>query len=104
MKKEAGSVTPALLVIIGTMVVVIYGLLLILAMQLNYSHRQIASEEALHIAEAGINYYRWHLAHDPNDYTDGTDNPGPYVREYHDPEGGLVGYYELEITPPESGS
>ncbi len=104
MKKEAGSVTPALLVIIGTMVVVIYGLLLILAMQLNYSHRQIASEEALHIAEAGINYYRWHLAHDPNDYTDGTGNPGPYVREYHDPEGGLVGYYELEITPPESGS
>ncbi|USN53930.1 MAG: hypothetical protein H6760_02055 [Candidatus Nomurabacteria bacterium] len=33
-----------------------------------------ADRERVHaIAEAGINYYRWHLAHSPEDYTDGDD-------------------------------
>ena len=30
-------------------------------------------EILLQIAEAGINYYRWHLAHDPLDYQDGNE-------------------------------
>ena len=38
-----------------------------------------AKEQAFQIAEAGINYYQWHLARYPTDYTDGTTTPGPYV-------------------------
>ena len=34
-------------------------------------------EQALQIAEAGTNYYQWHLAHYKNDYRDGTGQAGP---------------------------
>ncbi len=59
---------------------------------------------AFHIAEAGINYYRWHLAHNPDDYADGTGGAGPYVHAYEDKNGEVVGYYSLSITPPLGGS
>ncbi|MDO8509759.1 MAG: hypothetical protein Q7S24_01300, partial [bacterium] len=39
-------------------------------------------EMAFQIAEAGVNYYRWHLAHNKTDYTDGTGLAGPYLKEY----------------------
>lgn len=103
-KNKEGSLTPALLVITGAFMVVIYGLLALLSLQVNFSHRQLASEQALSIAEAGVNYYRWHLAHDPADFQDGTGLPGPYTHNYTDPEGGAVGSYQLEITPPQNGS
>jgi len=96
---KKGSITPALLIITGAFLVVIYGLLMLLSMQLDYSHRRVASEEALNIAEAGVNYYRWHLAHAPNDFTDNTGEAGPYVHVYKDPQGREVGEYSLEITP-----
>lgn len=101
---STGSVTPALLVIIGSLVVVIYGMLLMLSLQLEYSHRQLSSENALNIAEAGINYYKWHLAHDPDDFTDGTGEDGPYEHTFTDSQGGELGVYSLEITPPSEGS
>lgn len=65
---------------------------------------KIDQTKALHIAEAGVNYYRWHLAHDPQDYQDGTEDDGPYIHEYYDPQGSLIGYFSLDITPPEIGS
>lgn len=101
---EKGSITPALLIITTAFVIIIYGLLFVLTLQLDFSHRQTASEKALNIAEAGINYYRWHLAHDPDDFQDGTGLPGPYIHDYHDPQGNVVGQYSLEIDPPEDGS
>lgn len=55
-------------------------------------------ERASDIAEAGLNYYRWFLAHNPNDVTNGTGNPGPYVHQYFDPEGGAIGEYSLSIA------
>lgn len=54
-------------------------------------------ERALQIAEAGIDYYKWFLAHFPGDITDGTGQPGPYVHSYADPEGGTSGTFSLEI-------
>lgn len=99
-----GTITPALIVITGSFLVVIYGLLYLLSIQLSYSNRQIGSEAAVNMAEAGVNYYRWHLAHDPTDFTDGTGNPGPYEHEYTDPQGKALGRYSLEITPPSLGS
>lgn len=101
---QKGTITPALLVITGAFMSVIYGLLILLSLQVDYSQRQLASEQALNIAEAGVNYYRWHLAHDPDDYQDGTGTGGTYIHEFTDPEGGTLGSYELEIIPPEGGS
>lgn len=61
-------------------------------------------ELAFHIAEAGIEYYRWHLAHAPQDFQDGTDQPGPYVHDFNDKDGNKIGEFSLEITPPPVGS
>jgi hypothetical protein len=63
-----------------------------------------ANEQALGVAEAGASYYRWHLAHSPQDFTDGTGLPGPYVHEYRDPQGTAIGTYSLEVVPPQAGS
>lgn len=105
MKKTIkGTITPAILIITSSFIIVIYGLLFLLSIQLDYSHRQVASEKALDIAEAGVNYYRWHLAHDPIDFEDGTGATGPYIHDYLDPQGSKVGQYSLDITPPSNGS
>lgn len=68
------------------------------------SNRKQNRDAAFHIAEAGINYYRWHLAHSPEDYQDGTGLPGPYQHEYYDKDGELIGYYSLDIVPPYIGA
>jgi hypothetical protein len=63
-------------------------------------------EMAFQIADAGVDYYRWHLAHDKNDYYDGngTSTPGPYIHNYYDKDGNEIGKYSLSITPPPVGS
>ncbi len=71
------------------------------------STRQLtAREQAFQIAEAGIDYYRWHLAHAPNDYKDGnaTSSYGPFPHDFKDREGNVIGRFELTITPPPQGS
>jgi len=55
-------------------------------------------EQAREIAEAGLNYYKWYLAHNPDDVTNGTGAPGPYVLPYTDPELGAIGEFSLEIA------
>ncbi len=55
-------------------------------------------EQAREIAEAGLNYYKWYLAHNPDDITNGTGAPGPYILPYQDPELGAIGEFSLEIT------
>ena len=55
-------------------------------------------EKALHMAEMGLEYYRWFLAHNPDDTMNGTGMPGPYVREVSDPEGGAIGSYSLDVA------
>ncbi len=68
-----------------------------------YKHNR---ELAFQIAEAGANYYRWHLAHNKTDYYDGqgATSTGPYVHDYKDKDGNIVGYFSLVITPPLLGS
>jgi len=61
-------------------------------------------EKALQIAEAGIDYYRWHLAHSPTDFQDGTGSAGPYVHDFLDKDGNIIGQFSLDITPPPLGS
>lgn len=63
-----------------------------------------AREQALQVAEAGVEYYRWHLAHAPTDYQDGTGGSGPYVHSVQDADGDIIGEYSLVITPPPTGS
>ncbi len=56
--------------------------------------------EALSIAEAGLDYYHWHLAHFPTDFANGTGSPGgSYPVVIPDPQGGTAGTATLTITP-----
>lgn len=66
-----------------------------------YKHN---SELAFQVAEAGINYYKWHLAHNQTDYQDGTATSGPYLHDYKDKDGNVIGHFSLDITPPLTGS
>ena len=61
-------------------------------------------EQAFQSAEAGVDYYRWHLAHAPTDYQDGTGIHGPYVHSVKDRNGDTVGKFSLDITPHLLGS
>lgn len=60
--------------------------------------QRVEVETAGQIAEAGLNYYKWFLAHYPNNVTNGTGLPGPYVGVYNDPEGAAIGEYSLSVA------
>lgn len=67
----------------------------------NLQYRQgglVAQDEtAFQIAEAGLNFARWRLAHDPTNFT-------PVTREVNDQLEGLLGTYSLTFTAPQTGS
>lgn len=73
----------------------------------------VKSQQAFNIAEAGLNYYMWHLNHNSTDYQDGTGAPktpnatlgyGPYTHSYIDTNGVDEGTYTLWINPAGAGS
>ena len=73
----------------------------------------VKNQQAFNIAEAGLNYYMWHLNHNSTDYKDGgttpaTPNPtlgyGPYTHNYIDTNGVNEGTYTLWINPAGNGS
>src|SRR3989344_2317093 len=77
--------------IFGTVAVIMIGGLVSLGIFENRVSTVTQNKElAFHIAEAGINYYRWHLAHAPTDYQDGTGGPGPYIHDYKDKDGVVI--------------
>ena len=85
-------------------VLFITGLIFLASSFLQSSVRSLNKLRAFSIAEAGIEYYRWHLAHAPQDFQDGTGHAGPYVHNYYDESGNLIGTFTLAITPPPGGS
>jgi hypothetical protein len=105
LKLERGDTLIYLLVLIFIFSCTAVPLVGSLALRLKALTTTVASEQALQIAEAGINYYQWHLAHFPSDYQDGTGGAGPYVHSYTDLDTQKsLGSYSLTITPPTSGS
>lgn len=85
-------------------VIFISGLVPWITIGIKSSRQTINREQAIQIAEAGIDYYRWHLAHAPHDYQDGTSEAGPYIHDFHDKNGNIIGQFILNITPPPLGS
>lgn len=68
------------------------------------SRQAYEREQAMQIAESGIEYYRWHLAHAPLDFEDGTGAAGPYIHIFEDKDGNPIGTFTLTIQPPALGS
>lgn len=92
-------------IIFGTIgLVVLGGLINWGASNIKLSRYLNAREQSLALAEAGADYYRWHLAHSPTDFQDGTGEAGPYTHPFYDKNGEEIGEFVLEITPPVIGS
>lgn len=108
--KNKSNKEAAFIIIYELLIIFIFSLVMIsvisyAALQLRVLRSTAAKEEAFHIAEAGINYYQWRLAHFPTDYQDGTGGPGPYVHDYVDKStSNVIGRFSLEITQPPLGS
>ncbi len=89
----------------GTIAVVLVGgFASWIALELRTVRNTTYREQALNIAESGVEYYRWHLAHAPQDYQDGTGLSGPYTHPFFDKDGVEIGQFVLAITPPPLGS
>jgi uncharacterized protein (UPF0333 family) len=104
MKPRRGQLSVELLFLAAIVVTLMGGFISLAVSFLNLSVRSQNSEQAFQVAEAGIQYYRWHLAYAPQDFTDGTGQPGPYVHTYYNKSGVAIGQFTLTITPPPPNS
>lgn len=110
--KNSGFVLIAVLVTATLFLVMAGGMASVGLYQNRLYSQEISKHQSIHIAEAGVNYYRWHLAHDPDDFMDGTGSDpggggqpyGPYIHDFTAPGSNSTGKYSLEITPPVTGS
>lgn len=101
---RGGYLLVQVLVFGGVAIVILGGLISFALANIKFGRHVVLSEQAFQMAEAGLEYYRWHLAHAPFDFTDGTGLPGPYMRNFYDKDGVLIGTFLLDITPPPLGS
>ncbi len=102
--EKNGQLSLQILIFGSIAVILLSGFFVWVEVNVKSAVRQLNRSTAFTIAEAGIEYYRWHLAHAPSDYQDGTGQPGPYTHDYYDKDGNLIGQFILEITPPPIGS
>src|SRR3989344_8211566 len=99
-KKERGQLSVMILIFVAVALTLISGFIVLVTTFLQISFRALNKAQAFSIAEAGIEYYRWHLAHAPQDYQDGTGNPGPYTHDFQNKDGETIGQFSLDLTPP----
>jgi uncharacterized protein YaiE (UPF0345 family) len=102
--KNRGVIIAGSLVFATTALIIITGVTSWFGVVLETSRNAFDNERAFQIAEAGIDYYRWHLAHDDDDFQDGTGAEGPYVHDFLNKTGDKVGEFSLNIIPPENGT
>jgi hypothetical protein len=101
-----GFLTIAVLVFSSIGIVISSAIIMWAASGLRQADALFERERAFYLAEAGIEYYRWHLAHAPVDFTDGqgATSTGPYVHNQYDGYGNIIGTFKLTVTPPIVGS
>lgn len=104
---QSGSTLIYTVVTIFIFTTVMIAILAYATMNLRVVRSTVVREQAFHIAEAGVNYYQWRLAHFPTDYWDGNASTtvGPYAHDYIDKDTNKkMGQYSLKITRPSLGS
>lgn len=98
--RESGSVILVVLVFSTVLLIILQGLLANVLLEHRLAITKVAHEKAFYVAEAGLNYYRWHLAHFPGDIHDGngSTSTAPYIHEYKGPAGNVMGSFALRIS------
>jgi hypothetical protein len=104
LKNKRGMTLPMVMIMGSIAVFILVGMVGWGMMNLRAARQTVERELAFQIAESGIEYYRWHLAHAPTDYQDGQATPGPYTHSFYDKNDDLIGNFTLNITPPPTGS
>jgi len=98
-KKQQGGYTTLLVIVFGSLfvfsVAALSGRVLV---EQDVEQARMHKAQARSIAEAGLEYYKWFLAHNPDDIQNGTGGAGPYVTQYEDSESDTVGTYSLSIV------
>src|ERR1035437_664978 len=102
--KKEGAILLQTMVFAAVAIIIISALASYTATSVKLGRITFNREQAFQSAEAGIDYYRCHLAHASTDYQDGTGAAGPYVHQLKDKNGNTVGQFSLTITAPSQGS
>lgn len=111
--RQSGFVLPAVLGIIIVLSILAAATFTIIGSNLYSVNYSVKRQQAFNIAEAGVNYYLWHLSHNPTDYKDGstdtlTPDPelgyGPFEHDYYDDNNIKQGSYTLYLNPQSNGS
>lgn len=114
-KNKKGSALAYALVIMAVVSIILVSLLKYISGQLVFSLSRAGKEQAFQVAESGIYFYRWYLAHQVSGKTaqqikDFWENGNPYgvnsvyEAEFFDLEGGAIGKYEVIVQAPDPNS
>ncbi|MFM2423984.1 MAG: hypothetical protein RLZZ70_373 [Candidatus Parcubacteria bacterium] len=89
---QAGYLMVVVLVFSGIFLTILTSFVVFVVTQSRLIEQKIAFEQAGQIAEAGLDYMKWYLAHYPNATTTTITNA------YNDPESGAIGQYTITAT------
>jgi hypothetical protein len=114
-QKRKGTALLYGLIIMMVVAIVLTSIITFVAGNTKYSLQVHAREQGFQIAESGIQYYRWYLAHQVEGRTasqvaafwaSGTAQGvgTPYEQDYYDPSGELIGRYKIEVIAPQGYS
>ncbi len=115
-KQQGGHVLTWVMGFLAAISVILVAATSVLDLVLADSIRTNKNQLTLNIADAGVNYYLWHMSHAGADFQDGNTGGtpiaggefngfyGPYVHNYKDDNGVVVGKYTLYIRPKSTGS
>lgn len=109
--RARGYVLVTILVIGSIGIMAVMAIIAFALFVLEQSQERYSRAVGVYLAEAGVQYYRWHLTHDPEDFWDGTCLAKdascvsqPYVHEVRAVTGERIGTYTLNITPAVLGT
>lgn len=115
-KTRKGSSLAYGLVIMSLVAVLLSSILTFVVSQIKNSFYTNSKEQAFQIAESGIHFYKWYLAHNTDGRTTAQIQAfwdsgtalgvgSAYEADYEDPSSGdVIGRYRIEVDPPTQGS
>lgn len=95
---ERGVTTLLAVGFMGVLMLVVGTISSYVFQQSKYGRALFAREQALSIAESGLEYYKWFLARTPGATQTGAGLVSPYTYTVSDPEGGTLGSAEVTAT------
>lgn len=113
---KKGTVLAYVLVIMTVVLIILTSVLSYVSSQIKFAQSRVEREKAFQVAESGIYYYRWYLAHATdgmsaqqlkafwqNASTKGVS--GDFGENYLDSQTGeVIGAYQIHLDPPDSYS